>query len=188
MRIVLDIPDHGTPQYALRALADALRAALETPVPPEQPEPTPQPPAPTPTPQPVPPPPVGAVNMHAPIPKGDYLRRYFTAQHGVVDVFPFVVNGPPYAPKGPLIQTSVSENGGHPWLRIVAISRTPGDVSYVNSLAWVRGKEAMVSIVAGADAAVGETLYINTVIDETGDPELSTASGMSIVWSEANDE
>jgi hypothetical protein len=181
MKITIDIPDHGTPQYALRALADALLAALEAPAP--QP-PAPQPPAP-PAPQPPAPPPSGKLNWHDEILRGDYGRKLFVAEHGVVDVFPFVVNGPPYAPRGPLIQTSVSENQGHPWLRIVAISRTPGDVTYSNALAWVRGKETMATILAGVDAAVGERLYINTLIDEQGDPDLSTASGMSIVWSQA---
>ena len=128
------------------------------------------------------PPPNTAVRLHDAIPKGDYSRKLFTAEAGVVDVFPFVVPGPPYAPKGPLLYASVSEYGGSPVVRVTTISRTPGDVNPTTSINWSRGKETMVSMLAGIDAPVGTQLYINTIMDEP--PPSNTASGMSIVWSE----
>lgn len=130
-------------------------------------------------------PPNTSVRMHDTIPKGDYSRRYFTAEVGVVDVFPFVVPGPPYAPKGPLLYTSISENGGQPVLRISTISRTPGDTNPTTCINWTRGKETLLSMLAGIDAPVGTQLYINTIMDEP--PPGNTASGMSIVWSEPVD-
>ena len=82
------------------------------------------------------PPPNTAVRLHDAIPKGDYSRKLFTAEAGVVDVFPFVVPGPPYAPKGPLLYASVSEYGGQPVMRITTISRTPGDLNPTTSVKW----------------------------------------------------
>lgn len=128
------------------------------------------------------PPPNTVVRVHDAIPKGDYSRKLFTAEAGVVDVFPFVVPGPPYAPKGPLLYASVSEYGGQPVMRITTISRTPGDLNPTTSVNWSRGKETLVSMLAGIDAPVGTQLYINTIMDEP--PPSNTASGVSIVWSE----
>ncbi len=128
------------------------------------------------------PPPNTAVRLHDAIQKGDYSRKLFTAEAGVVDVFPFVVPGPPYAPKGPLLYASVSEFGGQPVMRITTISRTPGDLNPTTSINWSRGKETLVSMLAGIDAPVGTQLYINTIMDEP--PPSNTASGVSIVWSE----
>lgn len=131
------------------------------------------------------PPPNTSVRMHDTIQKGDYARKEFAAEAGVVDVFPFVVPGPPYAPKGPLLYASVSEYGGSPVIRVTTISAIPGDTNAMTSINWSRGKETLVSMLAGIDAPVGTRLYINTIMDEP--PPSNTASGMSIVWSEPVD-
>lgn len=135
----------------------------------------------------VPPPPPPAQNntiaMHDVIPFGDYNRRYFPAEKGVVDVFPLYVPGPPYGAKGPLVYMSVSENDGAPLLRIATISRTPGDLNGVSAINWGRGKEVLLSFIAGVDARPGELLYFNTMRDEDPeDQDTSTRSGFSIVW------
>ena len=134
--------------------------------------------------QPSPPlPPNSTVRLHDMIQKGDYSRKLFLAEVGVVDAFPFVVSGPPYAPKGPLLYAAVSEFGGAPWIRVATISRTAGDLNPTTSINWSRGKEANISMLAGIDAPVGTMLYINTMLDEDATPG-TTRSGISIVWSE----
>ena len=112
------------------------------------------------------------VQIQAEIPAGDFARRLYTPGLAIF-AWPF------RAPASGLLYGSASEYAGDPWLRILTISRTAGDVS-TGALVYDRGKQATCYLQEGV-AVPGELLYFNSLIDEAA-PTEKTGSGFSIVW------
>lgn len=119
--------------------------------------------------------------MHAEIVRGDYSRRLFQAQVGIVDVFPFVHPGAPFANNTGVYYMSPSENpsfpGAEPWLRRLSVSTIPGDMS---SKLFSDAKQPTV-YVRPDDFPAGTQLYANILLLELATPG-TTGSGFSIVW------
>lgn len=124
------------------------------------------------------PPPTPPPNGIEVIANGDYARRLYTPGHSIVS-WAF------YVPVKGLLYGSASENpaamGGAPALRILTVSRAPGDVSPAGALVYSRGKQATCYITPGVEAAPGDLLYFNTQVDEPVEDD-ATGSGFSIVW------
>lgn len=112
------------------------------------------------------------VQVQAEIPAGDFARRLYSPGRSII-AWPF------RAPAAGLLYGSASEYRGDPWLRILTISRTAGDVS-TSALRYDRGKQPTCYLQAD-DVQSGELLYFNSVIDEDS-PAGTTGSGFSIVW------
>lgn len=121
--------------------------------------------------------PASQIEMQAEIPYGDYARRLYVPEHRIF-VFPFRADS-----RARHIYGSASENpavGGQPVLRVLTVSRTPGDLS-PSAITWTRGAEAGFHLTPGVEAAEDELLYVNTMIDADYPPGTS-GSGFSIVW------
>jgi hypothetical protein len=116
-------------------------------------------------------------NTHSTIARGDYVRREWQASVGVVDVFPFVHPGTPFANGTGTYYMSVAEYGGSPWLRRLSVSDVAGDM---DSKFSSDGKQATVYVQPG-DFPVGTLLYANILLLEEA-PTGAAGSGFSIVW------
>ena len=115
--------------------------------------------------------------MHDNIVRGDYSRKLFMAQDGVIDVFPFYMPGPPYANGTGIYYMSAAEFQGDPWMRRLSVSQTPGDMDAPNAS---DGKQATVYVNPG-DFPAGTILYANLLLLEPAPPGTG-GSGFSIVW------
>ena len=119
--------------------------------------------------------PAPAVNVHDAIPRGDFSRKTWQASTGVVDVFPFLHPGPPFANGTGVYYMSVAEFQGDPWLRKLCVSKTSGDANCTNA-----GKQATAYVNPG-DYPIGTQLYANILLLENAPPG-KAGSGFSIVW------
>lgn len=120
------------------------------------------------------------LQMMPPIAIGDFSRKTFTAQNGVITVFPFTVpNGPP----GGLLYASASEFQGDPYMRKMTLSLEAGDMQAPLSS---NGKQPTIygNIAAAPNAPglqPGATMYFNIETTEPIRPGYG-GTGFSIVW------
>lgn len=115
--------------------------------------------------------------MHDSIARGDFSRKTWQAQAGVIDVFPFVHPGAPFANGTGLYYLSAAEFQGDPWLRELNVSTVPGDMDGPHGSS---GKQATVYLQPG-DFPAGTILYANLLLLEPAPPG-TAGSGFSIVW------
>lgn len=122
-----------------------------------------------------------ALMEHAEIPAGDYNRRLFSQEVGVIDVFPFRVPPPPYGASG-VLYMSASENpsiaGAAPWLRRMTVSVAAGDMT---APLFSDAKQPSIYVRPGVDFQVGTLLFCNLLLTEQATPG-TTGTGFSIVW------
>lgn len=117
------------------------------------------------------------MRMHDPIARGDFSRKTWQAEVGVVDVFPFVHPGPPFNNGSGTYYMSVAEYQGDPWLRQLTVSATAGDMNGTNTST---GKQATVYMEPNSYPP-GTQLYANILLKEDAPPG-KAGSGFSIVW------
>ena len=115
--------------------------------------------------------------MHDNIARGDFSRKTFQAQVGVIDVFPFVHPGAPFANGTGIYYLSAAEFQGDPWLRRLSVSTVAGDMDSPHA------EDAKVPTVylQPGDFLAGTSLYANLLLLEPAPPG-TAGSGFSIVW------
>lgn len=116
------------------------------------------------------------IDVRDPIPFGDYERRFWYARTDVITVFPFTM------PATGLLHICDSENSGQPWLRLMTVSTTPGDLSAPIRSA---GKVTDIYLTGGVEFPPGTPLFANTTLTEEPSIPNSSRSGISIVWGPA---
>lgn len=115
--------------------------------------------------------------IHPEIVRGDFSRKTWQASADVIDVFPFVMPGPPFNNGTGDFYMSVAEFQGDPWLRRLCVSVIQGDMDGPHAS---QGKQATVYLQPG-DFPAGTQLYANIVLTENA-PAGKAGSGFSIVW------